>query len=331
MHTPAPAAPRQVLVLGLDHVELLDLAGPVQVFEAARQRGAGYEVHVVGPDPSATVAHGITALTCRSPLPAVGPRDHILVPGLGGGHRESAPPTVLDWLRTSHGAGAHISSVCSGAFILARAGLLDDRRCTTHWELVDLLRTRFPRTVVSDNALFVADGTITTSAGVASGIDLALWLVERDHGPRLTAQVAHDLVVYLRRDGTNTQASVYLDYRTHLDPMVHRAQDWIQSDLTRPITLDGIGRELNISGRHLARIFKASTGITPLEYVQLLRVEHARTLLNNPALTMEVIAAQCGFGDVRSFRRVWRQRFGASPSAARPAAAPRAAAWPARP
>ena len=297
----------------MEGFELLDVAGPVQVFDSAREHGAPYEIQLVGLDACVASAQGVV-LHCQLGLPKVGSGDHVVVPGVEARRRELIAPIILDWLRSSAGAGAQISSICAGAFVLGRAGLLDGRRCTTHWELTEVLAKRFPNTTVSDDALFVEDGPITSSAGVASGIDLALWLVERDYGPLITAQVARALVVYLRRDGTQLQTSVYLDYRTHLNPTVHRAQDWIQAHFTESVTLDDIGRQVGLSGRHLARTFKMATGLTPLGYRHRLRLELARTLMSSPELSLETIATGCGFGDVRSFRRMWRSHFRTSPS-----------------
>ncbi len=297
----------------MEGFELLDVAGPIQVFDSARDHGAPYEIRLVGMDSCVTSAQGIV-MHCQPGLPEVAAGDHVVVPGVEPRRRDLISPPILDWLRSSAAAGARISSICAGAFVLGHAGLLNGRRCTTHWELTKVLANRFPNTTVSDDALFVDDGPITSSAGVASGIDLALWLLERDYGPLITAKVARALVVYLRRDGTHLQMSVYLDYRTHLNLTVHRAQDWIQAHFTGTLTLDDIGREVGLSGRHLARAFKVATGLTPLAYQHLLRLELARTLMSSPELSLETISARCGFGDVRSFRRVWRDHFGTSPS-----------------
>jgi transcriptional regulator GlxA family with amidase domain len=221
---------------------------------------------------------------------------------------------VVCWLAEAYQAGAYLASVCTGAFVLGEAGLLDGRRCTTHWEAVPLLRSRYPRAKVDEATLFVHDGRITTSAGIASGIDMALALIERAHGPLLTAQIARYLVVYLRRNGSHAQQSIYLDYRTHLHSGVHRAQDYLVASLTTPVSLTDLAAASQMSVRNLSRAFKEATGLTPLQYHQRLRLELGATLLDNPDLSIEAIAQRCGFDDARHFRRLWQRTFGTPPS-----------------
>jgi transcriptional regulator GlxA family with amidase domain len=165
--------------------------------------------------------------------------------------------------------------------------------------------------------LFVRDGRITTSAGIASGIDMALAVVEQAHGALLAAQVARYLVVYLRRNGSHAQQSLYLDYRTHLNSGVHRAQDYLLASLTTPVSLADLAATTHMPVRSLTRAFKEATGLTPLQYHQLLRLELGATLLENPDLSVEVVAERCGFDDARHFRRLWRRVYGAPPSRSR--------------
>jgi transcriptional regulator GlxA family with amidase domain len=146
---------------------------------------------------------------------------------------------------------------------------------------------------------------------------MALWLVEQDHGPILTSRVARELVVYIRRDGQHSQTNVYLDYRTHLNPAVHQAQEWLLAHYTESYSLAALAEVVGTSGRHLGRMFKAATGLTPLAYQQLLRLELARSLLQDPSQSIETIARRCGFGDSRSFRRLWHKHHSTSPSTVR--------------
>jgi transcriptional regulator GlxA family with amidase domain len=167
------------------------------------------------------------------------------------------------------------------------------------------------------NRLFVDDGPITTSAGIASGIDMALALVERRHGPLITAAAAREMVVYLRRDGAHQQESVYLDYRTHLHPGVHRVQDWLIAHPEERATLEDLARLAAMSPRNLTRVFRQATGISIQEFTTRLRLERARDLLHDPGLTIEAIATRCGFESARQLRRLWRQELGTTPSAER--------------
>ena len=315
------APTRRVLFLLPPGVHLLDLGGPAQVFYTAARQGAPYKLEFCAASPDVRSAQGLT-LAGLTTLPEVLPDDLVMVPGFAP---ETPPPDLdtlwhsgaLIWLRAGLEAGAPVASVCSGAFILGEAGLLDGRRCTTHWNYTGMLQERYPAARVVDTALFTHDGGVTTSAGIASGIDMALSLIERDRGPLFTARVARELVVYLRRNGTQGQSSIYLEYRTHLHPGVHRVQDWLIEHATDKVTLKELAAVANLSARSLTRAFKEATGLTPLQYQQRLRLEYAATLMHNPKLTLDEVANRCGFEDARHFRRLWQAQFGVSPSAMR--------------
>jgi transcriptional regulator GlxA family with amidase domain len=250
-----------------------------------------------------------------APLPVVRPGDTILIPGVESttlGRLEAAPST---WLRGAAAAGARVASICSGAFALARAGLLDGRDCTTHWKIADRMQEEFPRARVARNRLFVKDGNIVTSAGVVSGIDMALTLLMDDHGPALVAKVAREMVVYLRRAGDREQVSPYLDYRTHIHDGVHRVQDFVVTHPEQNPSLGELARIAAMSPRNLTRLFREATGITIKTYSGLVKTQVAQDLLRNPRLTLESVAESCGFKDPRQFRRLFKQNMGGSPSA----------------
>ncbi|MFC4061225.1 GlxA family transcriptional regulator [Planomonospora corallina] len=312
----------RVVVLVLPEVNLLDLGGPVQVFDAAAHLGAPYRVEYVADTPEVESAQGLR-FAGLGPLAETGPGDLVLVPGPRlrepGPGRPLVPGTAVRWLRSAHRAGSRIASVCSGAAALGEAGLLDGRRCTTHWTLIETMRRRYPAARVQDAVLYVHDGPVSTSAGISTGIDLALSLVEREHGPALAAAVARQLVVYLRRAGTDTQISAFLQHRAHLHPAVHRVQDHLAQHLDVPHTLAELAAVANLSPRGLSRAFTATVGITPLEYRQRLRLELAARLLAETDLTVEAVAARCGFRDARHFRRLFTARYGVPPSASRQA------------
>lgn len=312
--------PQRVVFLVLPHVNLLDLAGPAQVFHSAAGMGASYQVVFCASEPEIASSQGL-ALAHLEPLSRVGDGDIVLVPGISlhtHAQRETwLDPAVARWIAEAYAAGAHLASVCTGAFALGEAGILDGRRCTTHWQAVPLLRRQYPRAKVDEATLFVQDGRVTTSAGIASGIDMALAIVELAHGPLFTAQLARYLVVYLRRNGSHAQHSIYLDYRTHLHPGVHRAQDHLSASLTTPVSLTQLAVAAQMPVRSLSRAFKEATGLTPLQYHQRLRLELGATLLDNPDLSLEAISEMCGFDDARHFRRLWQRAFGAPPSRTR--------------
>lgn len=307
-------------MLVLPEVNLLDLSGPVQVFDAATHLGAPFRVEFVADTAEVRSAQGLQ-LACLGPLPAVGAGDLVLVPGprLPRQPRsELVAEPVLAWLRTAVEQGARIASVCTGAVALGDAGLLDGRRCTTHWALIDAMRHRYPAAQVCEGVLYVHDGPVSTSAGICAGIDLALSLVERAHGPALTAAVARELVVYLRRDGSSPQLSAFVEHRAHLDSAVHRVQDHLAQRLDTPHTLGELAAVASLSPRGLSRAFTAAIGMTPLQYQQRLRLEQAATLLARTDLSVQAVAAHCGFRDERGLRRLFSARFGTSPSAFRP-------------
>lgn len=311
---------QRVIFALLPEVEVLDLAGPIQAFHEANACGADYdveyEVHSCAQEPRLRTGQGLW-LSDLEPLPPVGLEDLVIVPGARMEVLLRIDPAFRRWLRQAHDEGAHVASVCTGAFALGEAGLLDGRQCTTHWTRLADLESRFPRARVLMNRLFVEDGRITTSAGIASGIDMALALVERRHGPLVAAAAAREMVVYVRRDGSHRQQSIYLEYRTHLHAGIHRVQDWLIAHPDEHATLTDLARLAALSSRHLTRVFRQATGVSIQEYRTRLRLERARDLLRDPGLTVEAVAARCGFESARQLRRVWKEAFGTAPSAGR--------------
>jgi len=293
-----------IIFLLLPEVEILDLAGPLQAFHEANRARRRYDVRLCSTRDRICSDQGLW-LSDLEPLPVVDDDDLIIVPGMPYRATERLDRAAVRWLKTSHDAGAHLASICTGAFVLGEAGLLDGRRCTTHWSRTTELQQRFPRATVLTDRLFVTDGEITTSAGIASGIDMALALIERAHGPLAAAEVAREMVVYIRRDGSDAQQSVYLDYRAHLHPGIHRVQDALIHQPAKQHSLTELASIAAMSPRHLTRLFRQTTGISVHDYATRIRLELARTLLHDPTLTMEAIAAKCGFESARQFRRVW--------------------------
>jgi transcriptional regulator GlxA family with amidase domain len=309
------SAGRNVIFALFPGCEVLDVAGPLQVFHEANHCGGRYAVTISATAPQMETAQRLT-LSGLAALPVVDSGDLIIVPGYD--MRPASPPAQLSrWLRISASKGAQVCSVCTGAFALGEAGLLDHRTCTTHWKLVDRLQTTFPRAKVARDRLFVSDGPVTTSAGVSSGIDMALWLIEQHHGPLFAARVAKELVVYIRRDGSETQHSVYLDYRTHVNSGIHRVQDHIVSNIGDASSIPGLARIARMSPRTLTRTFRVATGLSIGTYRLKVRLEAARIMLNDPDVTLQTVAERAGFRSPRHFRRAWRQAFGMTPSMAR--------------
>jgi transcriptional regulator GlxA family with amidase domain len=313
---------KRVIFIVPPAVEIFDLAGPAQVFYEARVAGAEYCVIYASLSDRARSEQGLQ-LCNLVPLPAdPGSDDLIVVTGSaelrrGVLARERSLRVLVDWLRAAYRAGATLASVCVGAFALAAAGLLDDRGATTHWKHVDELQRAFPRVLVEPNRLFVIEDRVATSAGVASGVDLALALVERDYGSRIAAIAARELVVTARRPGTHEQLSPYFALRDHTFAEVHTAQDWLVEHAGEPFTLASLAEISGVSERTLTRQFRAATGTSVKAYATALRLEQARALLRDRSLSIEAVAERCGFADARQLRRLWRERFTTSPSQAR--------------
>jgi len=277
--------------------------------------GADYVIRHCSTTPTVESAQGVTYSNLE-PLPEVKPDDVVVIPGYPV-MKLGSPKGLSAWLKQAYRAGAQVCSVCTGSFVLAEAGLLDGKRCTTHWKRVELMQKRFPRAKVMSDRLFVQDGRVITSAGIASGIDMALDLIEQHHGPRMASRVAREMVVYLRRNGHQRQESVYLDHRTHLHPGIHAVQDWFIANPSRPARLPELAAIAHMSPRNLTRVFRQATGISIHEYRTRLRLEQVRSLLNNPELTLEAIADRCGFAGARQLRRVWKAAFGTAPASGR--------------
>ncbi|GLY51687.1 DJ-1/PfpI family protein [Lentzea sp. NBRC 102530] len=291
-----------VLVPG---VHLLDLAGPAQVFSSAADLDCGYALSYVG-DSDTVPSHQGVPLGVSVELPSLEVDDLVFVPGwrspriAGTGHLSER---ALAWLRAHHDNGGTVASVCAGADVLGRTGLLDGRRCTTHHELQDELTRRYPSAHVVRDVLYVEDNRVVTSAGIASGIDLALHLVAVRHGPAVAAAIARTMVIYARRNGDDQQASVLLRHRSHVNETVHRIQDVIETRLTDRLSLAELAVHVGCSERTVTRLFSRATGMTPLKYQQALRLERAEHLIGQGA-TVETAARTVGFEDARMLRRL---------------------------
>ncbi len=299
------------------NVLLLDYAGPAEALRMAAEMGGDLGLVSCAPVSPLPTSMGLS-LDGLAPLPEALPPDSLVI--VAGNARESedyARPearAVIDWLRRTARPDTRFASVCSAALLLARAGLLSGRQCTTHHNLIDDLRRLAPEARVLEDRIFVEDGPVLTSAGITTGIDLALYLIERHCGPELAAAVARRQVVFMRRSGHDPQLSPWLAWRNHLHPAVHRAQDAIAREPNRRWSLEALADVAHVSARHLARLFASHAGIGVVEYQQRLRLSHARRLLLDTGMAVERVAELCGFGSARDLRRVWSRLEGGAPS-----------------
>ena len=294
-----------VVFLLVPGLHLLDLAGQAQAFSTAADLGCGYELHYVAEQEDVRTAQGAT-VRAATHWPSLTTDDLVIVPGwrsprIAGTGVLSAG--TLGRLAGHHADGGTVVSICAGADALGRAGLLDGRRCTTHHLIQDELAARYPAATIIRDVLYVVDGRIATSAGIASGIDLALHLIAVRDGPVIAARVAREMVIYARRNGDEQQASAMLRHRSHLSDFAHRAQDSIESRFAGTLPLADLAADCGVSERTLTRRFVAATGMTPLRYQQLLRVERAEHLIGHGA-TVEAAARTVGFADARMLRRL---------------------------
>lgn len=290
-------------------VELLDLAGPVQVFTEAKIHGMQIDIRFYSytEGPVSTAGLGFAQIDNYKNA-RLKEGDFVFVPGMDNDYVNSmafkAEREFFNWLKDCSSQGISVCSICSGAFALGHAGLLNDTECTTHWRRVDALQKQFPKSKVLADILYIKSNNVYTSAGISAGIDLALAVLEEVKGALFTHKVARGLVVYHRRSGTHKQQSVYLDYRNHINPQIHEVQDYLIDNLSKKNDIESLAEMVGMSPRNLSRVFKEKTGSTVLEYLTLLRKEYASTMLNNPEYTIEYIASKCGFKTPRQLQRI---------------------------
>jgi transcriptional regulator GlxA family with amidase domain len=288
---------RDVVVVVCAGVVLLDVAGPVQVLNSA----GSYQVRLASLDGRSVRSDTGVVLSVDFALADVAEQvDTVVVPGPPSDLLGQFPSALIAQIRRLGGSARRVTSVCTGAFLLAEAGLLAGRQATTHWSMCADLAARFPDVTVRPDAIYVRDEQVVTSAGVTAGIDLALALVEEDCGADVARTVARQLVVFLRRPGGQSQFSVWGDVPPPRNP-----------------ALRAVAARAMVSERHLTRLFRRELGITPGQYVTRVRVEAARTLLESCDVSVEAVARRCGLGSDETMRRVFLQVLGTTPTAYR--------------
>ncbi|MFE7577419.1 GlxA family transcriptional regulator [Streptomyces sp. NPDC057521] len=304
---------RSVLVVLFDGIQSLDVTGPMEVFAgASRFPDVSYELRTASTTGAPVrTSCGLTLVPDGSLADAPTPHT-LLVPG-GRGTRDP-DPALVHWLRAHGPLPERLVSVCSGALLLAAAGQLDGHRATTHWNVCEKLAREHPAVEVDPEPIFVRDGRIATSAGVTAGIDLALALVEEDHGRDVALTVARHLVVFLRRPGSQSQFSAQLSAQTARREPLREVQHWITEHPGADLSVEALAARARLSPRHFARAFQAETGTTPGRYVDQVRLEHARRLLEDTTDGVARIARDCGYGTPEAMRRAFVKALGAGPA-----------------
>ncbi|MER6850656.1 GlxA family transcriptional regulator [Streptomyces flaveolus] len=310
-----PGVQHTITVVAYDGAQLLDVTGPVEVFTTANQYGAGYDVRLISPTglpvrTSSGVTIGVGGLNTGAPA---GPST-VMVPGRRDWRSAITDTALTDLVRDLAAEADRVVSVCAGAFVLAEVGLLNGRRATTHWELAFELASCYPSICVEDDPIFVQDGSVITSAGVTAGIDLALHLVEVDLGADVARKVAKELVVFMARPGGQAQFSARLSQRAPRHTAIRRVLDYVAADPAAEHTVESLAAAGGLSKRHLSRLFQSEIGVSPGQYVESVRVEAARALLETGTGSVEDVARQAGFGSAQTLRRVFQQALGVSPS-----------------
>ncbi|QPQ55973.1 GlxA family transcriptional regulator [Allosphingosinicella flava] len=309
----------RIVMLAFPDAQILDVTGPLEIFsrtarwteEHVEAGWTPYSVEIVAERAgSVRMSSGLEIMASRSCFD-VDRADTLLVAG-GVGHRQvAANAAILSWLKGAAARSDRVGSICTGAFILAAAGLLDGRRATTHWAYCQEL-SRVANCSVSADTLYVRDGNIYTSAGVTAGMDMALALVEEDMGRAIALRVAQELVMYLFRPGGQSQFSRQLEAQKREGPF-GELQLWMIEHLGQPLSLDALAEKAGISSRHFTRRFTAEFGMAPVAYLTHLRIERARSLLETSRQSAKAIARETGFGNEQNLRRAFRKALGVTP------------------
>jgi len=306
---------RQIVFVAMPEVQILDVAGPFQVFVRAAELSKGrlpYTVRMATTTPSGAIrtncalvlGGGVHYRSLRGRI------DTLLIAGGTGAEQASSDERLRRWLTATAPRVRRLGSICTGAFVLAAAGLLDGKRAATHWKWADELAARFPNVTVDPDPIYIRDGNTYTTAGVTAGMDLALALVEQDLGSAMALAVAREMVLYFRRAGGQSQFSTALALQAADRKQIAEVRAWAVDNLDRALTVETLATRAGMSPRNFARAFLKDTGTTPARFVERLRVEAARRRLEESSDKLEKIAGDCGFGSIqrlrRSFHRILR-------------------------
>ncbi|MFN3355622.1 MAG: GlxA family transcriptional regulator [Pseudomonas sp.] len=296
---------------------LLDMAGPLEVFSIANRylpAAAHYQILTIGTEPGPLRAsNGVLVHTDLLLEHADGVYDVLLVPGGPGAYNE-CHPALLPWLKGAAPRARRFGSICTGAFVLGHAGLLDDRRVTTHWHYTERLIKAFPKAIVETDRIYLQDGRLITSGGVTAGIDLALSIVAQDHGKQVAVDVAKVLLVVMKRQGGQAQFSPMTAAVSPQETAITRVQSHVLEHLAQPFTIESMAQLAGMSARHFSRLFAKEVQMTPMAFLQGARIDRARQLLETTDLPLKTVAFHAGFGSVRHMRFLFSEKLGLNPT-----------------
>ncbi|HWX87143.1 MAG TPA: DJ-1/PfpI family protein [Solirubrobacteraceae bacterium] len=318
----AAPRPRQIAILVFPEVQSLDVTGPLEVFagahkliEATGRADPGYDVRILSRDGGPLLtSSGLQIVPHRAFEQAPARLDTLIVAGGHGSRAASADPATLAWIASASKRARRTASVCTGAFLLAAAGLLDGRRATTHWGAARELARLHPSVRVDPEPIFLRDRDVWTSAGVTAGMDLALALVEEDLDREAALAIARQLVLFLRRPGSQAQFSATLASQEPARESLREVRRYIIEQLAGDLSVQELAERAYMSPRHFARSFRAETGVTPARYVESVRLEAARRALEDTSLSVAAVANACGFGTPETLRRAFLRSLGVGPA-----------------
>jgi transcriptional regulator GlxA family with amidase domain len=310
---------KRIVITAFPDVQALDITGPAEVFSIATALGVHeYEVAIAArAGEGIRTSSGLELTPHRALTPIRGMVDTLMVPGGAGTLQALDDAELIRWIARTARRARRVASVCTGAFLLAEAGLLDGRRVTTHWSAGAALGHRYPAVTVEEDPIFIREGNVWTSAGVTAGMDMALALLEEDAGNDAALAVARQLVMFVRRPGGQAQFSAQLSARTADRDPLREVQAWMVENLDADLSVDALSDRTHMSPRNFARAFKREIGITPAAYVERARVERAQQLLQSPAAGLQEVALRCGYGSEDRMRRSFQRRLGVGPAAYR--------------
>ena len=314
--TATDSAPRHVVVVVYPDVMAMDVCGPMEAFAMAnfltQRRLYRLSTAAVSADPVRT-SLGFSIIPEYALADLTDPIDTLLISGGDGQAAASHDSQLTGWLRQAAPCARRHGSICTGAFVLAASGLLDGKLATTHWAVAPLLEEHFPATTVEADRIFVRDGQTYTSAGISAGIDLALALIEEDHGQALALDVARNLVVFLKRSGGQSQFSTHLQAQFSALPPIRKAQQWALSHLAEDLSTAALAARVGMSERNFRRLFVAELGLAPRTYIEKIRLDAARRQMEDSSLPAQTVATRCSFGTVLNLRRVFLRHLGVTP------------------
>jgi transcriptional regulator GlxA family with amidase domain len=299
---------RKVVIVGPPPVQILDVTGPLEVFSNA----PGYEIQLANPGLERTLKtnRGVMLADAIPIADVQGPIDTLVIAGGPGAENGSYDPNFVAWIAKAGSQARRVASICTGAFLLAEAGLLNGKQAVTHWTFCDRLAREYPKVAVRPEPIFLRDGSIYTSAGITAGIDLSLTLVEEDHGHETALRIARFLVMFLVRPGGQAQYSHMLSHQAVTSQPLRELQVWMLQHLREPLTVESLAERIGMSARHFTRVCLRETGMNPGQFVDRMRVEAAQQIIDSSSQGLKEIADSCGFQSADAMRRTFLRVLG---------------------